>query len=320
MIVRAALKTATAWAVSRTGFDRRAQHRLHRNVPFIVGYHRVVERMNEVKGALPSMEITVAMLEQHLDWLSRHFRIVSLDQMCTGEDTRTPTAAITFDDGYSDVYHHAFPLLKRKGIPAGVFVVTDIVGTNDLPIHERLYAALARSGAKNPFSTTQLLLQRLPQSEVRRIIREAGDAETHSEALLPMTWDMLLEMRTAGMTIGSHSRTHAFLTNETEDRVREEVEGSRVVLQRKFNASIDWFAYPGGSFNPLVVRAVAKAGYRYALSDCRRHRDARHPLLTLPRKGLWEQSCLDPRGRFSPSIMSCHAAAMFDRFSQCDAH
>lgn len=319
MIVRTALKTATAWAVSRTGLDRVARRKLHRSVPFIVGYHRVVERMDAVDGALPSMEISAGMLERHMDWLGRNFRIVSLDEVCAVEDSSTPSAAVTFDDGYSDVYHHAFPLLKRMGIPAAVFVVTDIIGTSELPIHERLYAALTRAGVEDSFSKTQMLLQRLPQSEILRIIADAPPG-TDAEALRPMTWEMLSEMRAAGITIGSHSRSHAFLTNETDERVREEVEGSRTVLQDRLGTTIDWFAYPGGSFDSRVVGVVARAGYRYGLSDCRRHRDARHPMLTLPRKGLWERSCLDPRGRFSPSIMSCHAAAMFDRFSQCDAH
>jgi peptidoglycan/xylan/chitin deacetylase (PgdA/CDA1 family) len=31
--------------------------------------------------------------------------------------------ALTFDDGYADVYHHALPLLAEQGIPAVMFVV-----------------------------------------------------------------------------------------------------------------------------------------------------------------------------------------------------
>ena len=34
-------------------------------------------------------------------------------------------AAVTFDDGYRDIYENAYPMLKRKGIPAAIFVVTD---------------------------------------------------------------------------------------------------------------------------------------------------------------------------------------------------
>jgi peptidoglycan/xylan/chitin deacetylase (PgdA/CDA1 family) len=326
MMLRTAVKTATAWAISRTGFDEIARVRRYRHLPFVLGYHRVVERLHANNGfALPAMEISVAMFERHLDWLASHFRIVSLDDLGANLQKppgSKPLAAVTFDDGYSDIYHYAFPLLKRKGIPAGIFVVTELVGATRLPIHEELYGVLA-GREPDPFSATRSLLRRLPQSEIQRIVDSLQATTTINErarlALQPLSWEMLMEMHKAGMTIGSHSKTHAFLANESEERVREEVEGSRRELQRRLEVRAEWFAYPGGSFNPSVIRAVARAGYRYAFTDCR-HRDPNHPLLTLPRKGLWERSCLDPFGRFSPAIMSCHAAAIFDRFADCTNH
>ena len=351
MMLRSVIKSATAGAISWTRLDRLARVNIHRHVPFVLCYHRVVERLHTSNGfALPAMEITVAMLEHHLDWLGRHFRIVSLDDLGTKlreSAGSKPLAAITFDDGYSDIYHHAFPLLKRKGIPAGIFVVTDLIGSARLPIHDELHGVLAGAAEQwpsmrdrltellqrtavlssqdltDPFSATRCLLQRLPQSDVLRIIdrlqTSTATDENWRRALQPLNWEMLAEMRKAGMTIGSHSMTHAFLTNESRDRVREEAECSRRELERKLGVQAEWFAYPGGNFNPSVVRAVARAGYRYAFTDCR-HRDPQHPLLTIPRKSLWERSCLDPFGRFSPAIMSCHAAAMFDRFSDCADH
>jgi peptidoglycan/xylan/chitin deacetylase (PgdA/CDA1 family) len=166
MMLRSVIKSATAGAVSLTRLDKLARFNLHRDVPFVLCYHRVVERLHASNGfALPSMEITVAMLEHHLDWLGRHFRIVSLDDL--GTKLREPAgskplAAITFDDGYSDVYHHAFPLLKRKGIPAGIFVVTDLIGSARLPIHEELHGALAGAAEQWPSMRDRLteLLQR----------------------------------------------------------------------------------------------------------------------------------------------------------------
>src|SRR5207302_2532584 len=98
------------------------------------------------KTAIPSMLISTTMLERHIDWMAKRFSIVSLDdigrQMESGLAFERPTAAITFDDGYSDVYHHAYPLLKRKGIPGAVFVVTGLVGTGRPQTFDRLYLLL----------------------------------------------------------------------------------------------------------------------------------------------------------------------------------
>ena len=127
---------------------------------------------------------------------------------------------------------------------------------------------------------------------------------------------MLIAMRDAGMTIGSHSATHAFLTNESLERVQQEAAASRSVLQQRLAVKANCFAYPGGDFNPAVVNAVDAAGYTMAFTICR-HRDSRYPTLTLPRCGMWEQSCLDRLGRFSSAILSSHTSGMFGSASYC---
>src|SRR3990167_7198792 len=38
------------------------------------------------------------------------------------------TVCVTFDDGYEDVYRHAFPVLKQFGIKATVFLITSEIG------------------------------------------------------------------------------------------------------------------------------------------------------------------------------------------------
>src|SRR5215831_10492401 len=69
--------------------------------PFIICYHRVVEDFGRSsRTAIPSMLISTKMLERHLDWLSKRFSIVSLDEIGRHLESdrrfHKPTAAITF--------------------------------------------------------------------------------------------------------------------------------------------------------------------------------------------------------------------------------
>lgn len=326
-----------------------------RNVPLVIDYHRVVEDFAAAaQHTVPAMLISAQMLERQLDWIGRRFHFVSLDELASqlerGERFNRPVAAITFDDGYRDVYDNAFPLLKRKGIPAGVFVVTGLIGAPDVHIHDKLYLLLAgafsrwRPGprevarflvdlgirlpeiarigkaARTPTAVARAMLDGLPQVVITRVIdgleRKIGIEEGALRGLEPLTWEMLAEMQSAGMTIGSHTKTHALLTNESRQKVLDETAGSRRALESRLGITIDHFSYPSGRFDRGVVSAVAAAGYRFGYTTCE-HRERNLPLLTVPRKVFWQNTCLDAFGRFSTAMMSCQVAGMFNFLTPC---
>ena len=261
-----------------------------------------------------------------------------------------PAAAITFDDGYRDVYEQAFPLLTRKGIPATVFVVTEFVGTNRALLHDRLYllcrrafdawssvprelAGLARSrdislpkhalmkaAAGGPVAMLRGLITTLSTADVRRLgvaLENAiGLACPSPTGLRSLTWDMVAEMSRAGITIGSHTKSHPLLTNEASGRVLDEISGSRQQLEERLGYPVRCFAYPDGRFDRSSVRAVATAGYSVAVTTCT-HGDPDYPWLTIPRLLLWERSSVDTHGRFSASVLRCQLSGAFDLFSGC---
>jgi peptidoglycan/xylan/chitin deacetylase (PgdA/CDA1 family) len=350
-MIRSWIKTGAAGALSRTGMDKMVGSLAgSRGVPIVIGYHRVVEDFTaSAATSIPSMLVSRQMLERHLDWIGQRFRFVSLDEVgarLEGRDgSRDPIAAITFDDGYRDFYDHALPLLQRKGVPATVFVVTGLVDTTGVQLHDRLYLLLARRGearslkaaqlarllqdlgiavpsvvANTPYLATQTLLEALSQESLQKVV-----ALLESESPIPddtfkpfysLTWEMLERIHRAGITIGSHTKTHVIMTNETGPRVVNEVTGSKEAIEKKLGTQVRHFAYPSGQFNPSSVRAVAKAGYRFGYTVCT-HRDARFPQLTVPRTLLWENSCRDFRGAFSGPILNCQVHRAFDVVSGC---
>ncbi len=324
-MLRSLVKSGMALGLHATHADRAvARFSQPGHVPLVVGYHRTVERFpTDPRRTIPSMCITTTMLERQLDWIGRRFQFVPLDDLNVPPRGK-PAAAVTFDDAYADFYQLAFPLLKRKGIPAAVFVVTDLAGTSQLLVHDLLYLLLTRTDnpPDDPHAEVEAVLHSLPFADVLRVIetlepREHFDCEIWQEHRV-MNWEELAKVQSAGITIGSHTQSHALLPNESLARVRQELAGSKQLLESRLGKPVHHFAYPCGSFDTATVRAVNEAGYRFAYSICQ-HRDPCYQSLTIPRRVLWEKSSLDFLGSFSPAIMSCQINGSFDFFAGCKA-
>lgn len=349
------VKSASSYLMHQAGVENWALFSKRRRMPVVLGYHRVVEDFrSSAQASIPSLLISSKMLESHLDLLCKEYQVIHMDELAqaieAGREFIRPTAVITFDDGYRDVYENAFPMLKRKGIPATVFVIADIVGTSQVPIHDQLYSALLKlyqkdsavnwtvsgllrdsgipegeifrilSHANGPYSTTRAMLTSLAQEKLLSLVEAINTgAACHSQAnssAVSMTWEMLSEMQRSGFTIGSHTRTHAVLSNECPEKVAEELRSSSETLQSHLGVPIPYLAYPDGRFNGDTVLAALGAGYRCAFTTCR-HQDPAHPELTIPRIVLWENSWLDFRARLSESIMNCQLNGLFDVVARC---
>ena len=71
------------------------------------------------------------------------FRVVPLKEILSfvrGDIVHENLAAITFDDGYQDFFDNAYPVLKEHGYPSTVFLVSDLVGRENLWDHPKVHA------------------------------------------------------------------------------------------------------------------------------------------------------------------------------------
>jgi peptidoglycan/xylan/chitin deacetylase (PgdA/CDA1 family) len=71
----------------------------------------------------------------------------------------------------------------------------------------------------------------------------------------------------AGWELAAHTIHHLDLTELDAARLREEVAGSRRMLQREYGAPVRNFCYPSGRFDAAVVAAVRAAGYTGATTE-----------------------------------------------------
>jgi peptidoglycan/xylan/chitin deacetylase (PgdA/CDA1 family) len=94
----------------------------------------------------------------------------------------------------------------------------------------------------------------------------------------------LRDLAARGWEVGSHSLTHARLTELDTDRLSHEVSASRAALSDLLGVEPRSFCYPYGSADADTVSAVASAGYSYA---CAVRRIPGLPtLLAMPRIGV----------------------------------
>src|ERR1700687_3202340 len=195
----------------------------------ILAYHRVVEGRPPFDPA--GNCVTTETFESHLRWLAANgFSSVPLsalgDAFDNGGGLPRRSVVLTFDGGYRDNSEFAWPLLKRHGFTATIFLVSDAIGgynhfDADLP------------GDPVPMMSWE---------EVREM-RLAGIA--------------------FGSHTCSHPPSLIALD---DDRLRHEVEASKSAVEGSLDAPADQFSYPHDQLDSRVEAAVEAAGYGLACS------------------------------------------------------
>jgi peptidoglycan/xylan/chitin deacetylase (PgdA/CDA1 family) len=215
-----------------------------------------------------------ASLERHLAFLRRWMNPVCAGRAIDALDGRValpPRAVlVTFDDAHWTVYERGLELLRRYEIPAVVFAVAELIGT-DLPYWfdevRRLVSEGATSeaaGGKDPDDAVRLL-KRLADADRRKVIEELRDSvggrRHRSRQLKP---EELREMETSGVEIGNHTHSHPCLDRCSTPVVEEEVRRAHEVLGGWLDHPPRLFAYPNGNGDERAEEELERLGYRAA--------------------------------------------------------
>src|SRR3569833_243541 len=99
----------------------------------VLMYHRVLPAEHPDRHSeQPGMYVSPATLAMHLEIVQQYFTLIHLDEWLervnAGRAVPSLACAITFDDGWRDNYEYAFPILRRAGAPATIYLVADMVG------------------------------------------------------------------------------------------------------------------------------------------------------------------------------------------------
>lgn len=287
-----------AGLVSVPGWLRAGVRRRVAPATLVLVYHRVVA---EAGPDLNRVSITVGRFGAHLAWLEAHARVLTPTELSErikhpqrtkwALDGGRPRVAISFDDGYADNVHHALPALRARGMAATLFVVTDWVGSGKLfwwdALARVICAGRPAAGWKLPNGVTvpregdpgqalaaiHAVLKPMRAGAREEVLQDlaaqSGVTLEAGDGLRPLTWDELRAWRAAGMGVGSHTCTHAQLTQLAEDALALELLQSRHVLESQLGEPVTMLAYPyggRGDYNARCEAMAAEAAYTCAFT------------------------------------------------------
>lgn len=254
----------------------------------ILCYHRVGTGGVPLYSSLPP-----AVFEAQMQFLRKRYRVVSLSEVVASlnDPSAEPGVAVTFDDGYRDVFHHAFPTLCRYEIPATIFLTVDGIENGEAPWYDHVFLALQVA----EFDTLELelhqpvrysltspgvrfhaaldivmRLRKLPDQQRQVCLREIKrriSTASHDLAGKMLTWEQVLTMQQAGVHFGSHTLTHPVVSRLQTSQLETELRDSKRLLEEKLRTPVEDFAFPFGQADDCgtAPRPVLVAcGYRSA--------------------------------------------------------
>lgn len=350
-IVRRAMKSFAAGACHYSGLRqmmravRRAQSGGRRIS--IVSYHRVVaDFTGELQRSIPGLLISQETFRRHLEEAyAAGFEFATIgeavDVTAGRKVAKKDLFVITFDDGYRDVYRHAFPILKQMGIPAIQYLPTDFVGTDKRFNHDRLFHLIRMAQLRRfrPMYETlpapaAVLLEPIFNSRQAasaalddfigvypsRVLTEVIDALEQQlggdQELIPeqgdvMGWDEVREMGAAGFDFGAHTLGHTVLTLEDPRHAEREIVESKRRIEQELGRPVVDFAYCNGWYSDEVVEILVRNGFRSAVTtEDLLNRIGGDPF-TLKRKVLWENFSTGMNGDYSSTLTACHLDDVF---------
>jgi peptidoglycan/xylan/chitin deacetylase (PgdA/CDA1 family) len=277
--------------------------------PFILCFHRI----KKPSEALLDKRVGVTRPENFVKvirFVKRlGYEFVALDDVKEMIDTGRvkKSVAITFDDGFKDLYQNAFPVLRQNRLPFTLFLTTALVDSKNLLWLHKLYVSLDRLPAEErekilrkyddksaKFGELAEVVGRIIHSVEKRTLKDLVDIvstaggmskkeEKELAAGLYLSREEIIEMKQHGLRVEAHGHEHWPLTNLNEAETRHEIETSIKFLKEKLNASPGFYALASGTSNGFLRNAAESLGTKGAVTIERKMIGGREDLFSLPR-------------------------------------
>jgi peptidoglycan/xylan/chitin deacetylase (PgdA/CDA1 family) len=281
----------------------------------IFTFHRVLDKKCSVIPDWPdSLEFAAK-----IKWISRNADIVPLEvalqEVFKGGTSKSRLAAITFDDGYKDNLKVAVPVLKSLNAHATFFIATKYIngrGIFDDRIVQSVFQSSLRSLNAEQLELGTLLLDtpRNKQTSINRLLeklkyRSLIDREKITDQLVIQLVDVeptnsmmdtteIKRLVESGMSLGSHSHTHAIATTLSDDEFEVDLIAGLNALEKISGYRARLFAYPNGipktDFRESHQKILRRNGIEFALSTQSGITTSESNRFALPRITPWPKT------------------------------
>jgi peptidoglycan/xylan/chitin deacetylase (PgdA/CDA1 family) len=263
----------------------------------ILMYHSVMEDPGSQEAYLGEIIHSQKVFRQQIELLARRFRPTSLDQVerFINGKAEIPDRAVvvTFDDGYTDNYEIAAPVLNELGVPATFYATVECVDRRMLPWPARLRFCFRKTKQKRWTDSSGKVwpLSNQPEREsaflrscdeccqltgavqekyVASVANELDNQVPVDSGALMMNYDQMRALVRQGHIVGSHTLTHPNMAYVNSDVARHEMIESKRRLEQELGNPVLHFAYPCPALSPHwtegTVATSREIGYATAVT------------------------------------------------------
>lgn len=258
----------------------------------IFNYHRIICETSSFGPDRYAVKPSV--LESQIKYLKSSYVLTSPDTFSKAVSSNTEPdktkILITFDDGYKDFRTNAMPVLREHKVPVLLFVTTGFLFNRTVNTAYVLFELLrqrdrvnCRVGSRDfsfrlktlkerqkAFSQLHPVLKGKKAPARKEILKRLAAPESPENVIDQSIMLNSSELKRLNedplVTIGLHGRKHVPLTLYDQEELYEELRQAKSEIESLLKEKINYFAYPYGKVNALIINVLEKLNLKMAFT------------------------------------------------------
>jgi peptidoglycan/xylan/chitin deacetylase (PgdA/CDA1 family) len=268
---------------------------LNKNKIVILWYHGICDDAFRLLSGYDERHIQVSKFKKQIIFLKKKgYSFITMSELVNNFNNKKKvkkTVVLTFDDGYRNVVTNAYPIMKEFDGKGCFYLVTGLIESNKFLWTDYIETVIRNSPIgkfefifkEKKISYTLDLkksynwaiqdiknkLRTLPDNERIKYLKQftLKKAENFPKEFQLANWNEIQSLDNRILEIGSHSKNHPNLTHLSSlEEFEEEINNSKIEIEKKVNYKINHFCYPAGDYNANIIQKVKDSGYKSALS------------------------------------------------------